>query len=87
MTPAVPTHSSVAESWCGTIEDRAVRCALFFGWNTVAGVVLIWLAINRARGLRPVLARLAVAILLAWVLPCLLPPPGKRPRAPPYQDY
>jgi hypothetical protein len=50
-----------------------MRRALSFGRNTLAGVVLVLLAIDPTRDLRPVLALLAAAVFLAWVLPRFLP--------------
>jgi hypothetical protein len=49
-----------------------MRRALFITGNALAGVVLTLLAPDPARDLRPVLALLAVAVVLAWVVPRFL---------------
>jgi hypothetical protein len=54
-----------------------MRRALFVAGNAAAGVALVLLALDPARDLAPLLALLAVAVALAWVLPWLLRPKGK----------
>ncbi|HKI36712.1 MAG TPA: hypothetical protein VKA46_32960 [Gemmataceae bacterium] len=46
----------------------------FFTANVIAGVALILLISDPARDLRPVLALVAVAVLMAWVLPRFVRP-------------
>jgi hypothetical protein len=46
-------------------SDGAMRRSLFIAGNVLAGLVLILLILNPSSDLRPVLALLAVAVLLA----------------------
>ena len=54
-----------------------MRRALLIAGNTVAGVALVLLILDPRRDLTPILALLAVAFILAWVLPRFV-----RPRTP-----
>jgi hypothetical protein len=49
-----------------------VRRALFITGNALAGLALVLLILDPSRELRPVLARLAFAVVLAWVVPRFL---------------
>jgi hypothetical protein len=51
-----------------------MRRALFAAGNLAGGVALVLLALDPARDPRPVVALLAAAVLLAWVLPWFIRP-------------
>jgi hypothetical protein len=54
--------------------EDVMRRALFNAVNVAAGAALVLLALDPTRDLKPVIALLAVAVVLAWVLPRFVRP-------------